>query len=426
MKVFMKKNLFYILFFIILIITGCTNFKINDDIKIETSYLDTLNTKEEYAFIDEYTIYGRFFNISGEIELSLDNLVLVLKNKDIEIEYNLVTEVKNNKTKFKTNELINTGINLENIQVGKYVFLLKDSNNNYYSLKNKTSYSKLEYYTLTKDNKNNLINISFEMFSKKSYLYLNCSLVSSNLNDIYDIVIDPGHGGNDSGAINNGYYESKINLDYAKTLKKELESTGLKVKLTRESDVFLNNYGVNSRVSVPYEVKAKLLLSIHMNSSSYNLGLNGVEIYVANNSSLEFASNLAKEIVDLTSSSYSSNNFNKVLNGVYIRTFSQSDIDNINDDALKNNYTPYENISLDTNYYYIIRETGGIVTGAYVDSRNDKITGNPYVLSNVGTESYLLELGYLSNLDNLNNIIDNMDKYVEGIAVSINSLYKEN
>lgn len=418
MKVFMKKNLFYILFFIILIITGCTNFKINDDIKIETSYLDTLNTKEEYAFIDEYTIYGRFFNISGEIELSLDNLVLVLKNKDIEIEYNLVTEVKNNKTKFKTNELINTGINLENIQVGKYVFLLKDSNNNYYSLKNKTSYSKLEYYTLTKDNKNNLINISFEMFSKKSYLYLNCSLVSSNLNDIYDIVIDPGHGGNDSGAINNGYYESKINLDYAKTLKKELESTGLKVKLTRESDVFLNNYGVNSRVSVPYEVKAKLLLSIHMNSSSYNLGLNGVEIYVANNSSLEFASNLAKEIVDLTSSSYSSNNFNKVLNGVYIRTFSQSDIDNINDDALKNNYTPYENISLDTNYYYIIRETGGIITGAYVDSRkNDNY--NLYYNSNHGCEAYLLELGYINNNNNLNILLKEKDNYVKAISKSI-------
>ena len=74
----------------------------------------------------------------------------------------------------------------------------------------------------------------------------------------------------------------------------------------------------------------------------------------------------------------------------------------------------------------MIRETGGIITGAYVDDRNSKIVGNPYIKSNVGCETYLLELGYLSNMNDLNNMITNIDKYVEGIAISIKSLYDDN
>ena len=82
-------------------------------------------------------------------------------------------------------------------------------------------------------------------------------------------------------------------------------------------------------------------------------------------------------------------------------------------------------ITTKSNYYYIIRETGGIITGAYVDDRNEEIVGNPYVLSNVGAEAYLLELGYISNKNDLNNMIDNMDKYVEGITKSVYSLNVE-
>jgi len=92
-------------------------------------------------------------------------------------------------------------------------------------------------------------------------------------------------------------------------------------------------------------------------------------------------------------------------------------------DYEKKELNPYE-ISTNSNYYYIIRETGGIITGAYVDGRNSEILGNPYVDSNVGTETYLMELGYLSNKTDLNNMINNMDKYVEGIANSIKTLYK--
>jgi len=59
------------------------------------------------------------------------------------------------------------------------------------------------------------------------------------------------------------------------------------------------------------------------------------------------------------------------------------------------------------------------MTGAYVDNRNEEQTGNDYYNSNIGTESYLLELSYLSNKNDLTIIKEEQDKYIESIATSI-------
>lgn len=407
------KKIIYLLLVMIIFITGCRMF----DTTFKESEFDFKNLQDEVGLIEEFTIYGRYFNIKGEITKKIDNLILVLKNEKEEIEYGLITEFSDSKTKFKTNELINSGINLENIKIGDYVILLK-SDDFYYTLKNKTSYKDLEYYTLTKNNSNNKINISFSSFNNKSFLYLECKEIK-DLNNIYDIVIDAGHGGSDPGAIKNGYYESNINLDYTKTLKEELSKLGLKIKLTRDSDTYINTYGSDGRVSIPYKTKAKLMLSIHMNSTTYNIGNGGVEIYVPNNIDTSFASKIAKNIVDYTSTNYSKNKSNKLLNGVYLKTFSKSDLENIKEEAIKKGYTPYEKATLDTVYYYIIRETGGIITGAYVDNRNKDKEWNHYYNSNHGCESYLLELGYINSSTNLKILLTEKDKYVKAIVNSI-------
>ncbi|MDP1911203.1 MAG: N-acetylmuramoyl-L-alanine amidase, partial [Hyphomicrobium sp.] len=54
------------------------------------------------------------------------------------------------------------------------------------------------------------------------------------------IVIDPGHGGHDSGAMKNGAVEKDITLAFSKILAKKLTATGrFKVMLTRDEDVFI-------------------------------------------------------------------------------------------------------------------------------------------------------------------------------------------
>lgn len=86
--------------------------------------------------------------------------------------------------------------------------------------------------------------------------------------NVYDVVIDPGHGGSDSGAINGRYQEADIVLDYAKDLKSKLEDLGLKVLLTRDGseaddeDTVYNIYDEDGRVTMANKSGAKIILSL--------------------------------------------------------------------------------------------------------------------------------------------------------------------
>jgi len=230
----------------------------------------------------------------------------------------------------------------------------------------------------------------------------------------------------DGGASKYNHNEAEITMELASKLKRSLEAVGFKVKLTREVDQLsktekLKEYGVHGRAVIPREVNAKYLVSLHMNSNN-NTSVNGLEIYTAAGIDYYLAKNFVNNITTLTGLNYSKNQINKIDDGIYTRNFTEENIKNSLDDYKKNNLNEYD-ITTKSNYYYIIRETGGIVTGAYVDDRNEKIIGNPYVLSNVGTEAYLLELGYISNKNNLDSMINNMDKYVLAITDSMKSLY---
>jgi len=78
------------------------------------------------------------------------------------------------------------------------------------------------------------------------------------------VVIDPGHGGVDPGAVGvSGYYEKTLTLDYGRALQRALEATGrYRVAITRERDVFLK---LRERIRVAQEVKGDLFISLHAN-----------------------------------------------------------------------------------------------------------------------------------------------------------------
>lgn len=93
------------------------------------------------------------------------------------------------------------------------------------------------------------------------------------------IVIDPGHGGHDPGAIANGLKEKDINLKVALSLKSYLEKDPrFKVYLTRSDDTFIPLY---DRTLVALERKADLFISIHTNASE-NPNLSGTYVYTLN------------------------------------------------------------------------------------------------------------------------------------------------
>lgn len=81
----------------------------------------------------------------------------------------------------------------------------------------------------------------------------------------YKVFIDPGHGGQDPGAVQNGYLEKNINLSLALKLKNELMKYGADVVMSRESDVTLS---LEQRVAMANQANADLLISIHHNSST--------------------------------------------------------------------------------------------------------------------------------------------------------------
>lgn len=372
--------------------------------------LDDIN---DYAIVDKYYIYGTHLNISGSIDLSnYSDIKLVLKSLDNELSYDL-----NYKSgKFYVSNLINDGIYLDDIPIDDYLVFIKVTSGDsvkYYSLKNDTDYNDISYYTVTKNGKNNLININF---SKKDKDYMYISVKDKSLPDkYYDVVIDPGHGGEDPGSSFASHTEAELNLEIALKLKKKLDSIGLKSILTRVDDTFPSPYGSNSRTSLPYDVKAKYFISIHLNSSLERMRYGGVEVYAPNNCNLDFASSLASNIVSSVDTSYSKKEDFRVSKGVYIRTFTSDDIKTSVSEARSGGYKPYP-ITTDTNYYFMIRETGGIATGAYIDGRNKDVGKNNYYLSNIGAEAYLLELGYINYWPDLNKLVDNQDDYVDGIV----------
>ncbi len=94
--------------------------------------------------------------------------------------------------------------------------------------------------------------------------------------NIKTIVIDPGHGGKDPGAISSrGLQEKTVNLRVSKYLKEELEQMGFNVILTRSVDSFLS---LAQRTDITKKHGADLFVSIHANSN-HSPNVKGVEIY---------------------------------------------------------------------------------------------------------------------------------------------------
>ncbi len=102
------------------------------------------------------------------------------------------------------------------------------------------------------------------------------SLPQALAHRIRRVVIDPGHGGRDYGAISPyGPREKEVVLDLARAVAGELESRGLEVILTRHTDVFIP---LQNRANIANKKKADLFISIHANASR-SRKLNGFEVY---------------------------------------------------------------------------------------------------------------------------------------------------
>ena len=426
--------------FLILIIIGITGYVIY--VETNKNKIPPLQTELEKVQVEEYYIYGTTLNMKGSLTVenfAFDKIELVLYNEDIKIEkeenlqkrFKIIPiehEQEENTINFYISKLINEGFYLDDIEIGNYNIFIRTTHKEiieeketitykYYSLENKTEYKETTYYTMSKYNKKILINSNHDY----NTMMFNITKNQDKL-DVYDIVLDAGHGGIDPGAVVKEEKESDYTLEIVLKLKEKLESSGLKVLLTRDVDTlkedeYFDEYGKGGRAQISHEVYSKYVLSIHLNKNTSS-SVSGIELYTAANINYDFAKSLVEEIVNNTSITHSNRKTFKMYNGVYTHNFTKEEIENSLKNYEKKEYVPY-NITTDSNYLYMIRETGGIMTGAYVDDRNEKQTANDYYNSNIGAEAYLLELAYLSNANDLTKIKTEQEEYVEAIGNSI-------
>ena len=124
------------------------------------------------------------------------------------------------------------------------------------------------------------------------------------------VIIDPGHGGEDCGAIGcTGVLEKALNIDFSKTIGELLLTEGVNVVYTRTEDVMLykpeeNIKGMRklsdlkSRVEISDKLPGAIFISIHMNSFG-DEKYSGLQVYAKDKdeSSATLAESIRKEVV---------------------------------------------------------------------------------------------------------------------------------
>lgn len=98
------------------------------------------------------------------------------------------------------------------------------------------------------------------------------------------VVVDAGHGGHDGGAVANGLVEKAVALDLAQRLRGALEAQGVRVVLTRETDVFLP---LDQRSAFAEQHGAAAFVSLHLNTSVAATAVSGIETYFTTHKSLQ-------------------------------------------------------------------------------------------------------------------------------------------
>ncbi len=91
------------------------------------------------------------------------------------------------------------------------------------------------------------------------------------------VVVDPGHGGKDPGAVAHGYREKDLALQISQRLVKNLQSLGLDARLTRADDRYLL---LRTRTELANQWDADAFVSVHLNALPKGRHAKGVEIYL--------------------------------------------------------------------------------------------------------------------------------------------------
>ena len=199
---------------------------------------------------------------------------------------------------------------------------------------------------------------------------------TSTGNKKYTIVVDPGHGGHDSGARGNGYNEKDIALQVATRLANNLRRD-YNVIMTRDSDFFVP---LDTRAKIGNDANADFFISIHLNSSSSS-SANGTEVfYFSKKDQGSYAAQVAK--------------FENKVDGSY------GDV-------------PFSDFILNDIFYRKNQKTSQAIAESVLDGlinltglrRRGVFGANFAVLRGSNSPSILVELGFMNNYSDLSHYL---------------------
>lgn len=243
----------------------------------------------------------------------------------------------------------------------------------------------------------------------KSPLVISAPEISSNINNKHRVVVlDPGHGGKDCGAIMNNICEKTLTLNIAKKTFQELKNRGYKVYITRNSDKYIS---LRDRTDMANEKNADIFVSIHINSldkkSKNYKTASGIETYFLSTARSERARKVAeaenKDNIEVM------NYFSKL-----------SFLNSINSQRL-----------LASNKLAIDVQSGMLlsVRNMYKDTLDGGVREGPFwVLAGALMPSILIEAGYITNNTDLARLRNKeyQDVLAKGIANGIDGYFLKN
>ena len=220
---------------------------------------------------------------------------------------------------------------------------------------------------------------------------------TSRVNKKYTIVVDPGHGGHDSGARGNGYNEKDIALQVATRLANNLRRD-YNVIMTRDSDFFVP---LDTRAKIGNDANADFFISIHLNSSSSS-SANGTEVfYFSKKDQGSYAAQVAK-FENKVDGSYGDVPFSDfILNDIFYRK-NQKTSQAIAESVLNN----------------LINTTGLRRRGVF--------GANFAVLRGSNSPSILVELGFMNNYSDLSQYLtpDGQERAASAIGDAIRNYFR--
>lgn len=226
--------------------------------------------------------------------------------------------------------------------------------------------------------------------------------------DLPIVVIDPGHGGIDSGAVSrSGVLEKDVVLRFAREFAADLHATGLfEVYMTRDDDVFIPLAG---RVRFAQNQQADLFISVHADSLIRHRDMRGATVYTLSDRASD---EIAQQLVDNERRS-------EMLAGMDVTETATNEVADILIDLTRRETTRFS-----------LSFAEALVSEMSTATR---MVNNPHrsagfrVLKAPEIPSVLLELGFLSNEDDVRLLSDAAwrDRTVVALSTSVRRFFEQ-